>query len=235
MQVIKIIIFSVVSLSAMFFFTKLIGNKQMSQINMFDYINGITIGSIAAELATALDSGPVYPLVAMAVYTAGICLISFISQKSLKLRRFFEGRSLVLMRNGKLYKENFKTAKLDISEFLAQCRINGYFTTDDIEEAFMEPNGRISFNLKSTARPLTPKDIGLDPGKESADITIILDGSILEENLRQSGNNEKWLEKELHRLGIGNVKDIFLAVCDSSNKLIAYKRISESPQNDIFE
>lgn len=235
MTIIKIIIVSFTSLAAMFLFTKLIGNKQMSQLNMFDYINGITIGSIAAEMATELENNPMYPLVAMAVYAVIIWVISFLSQKSLKLRRFFEGRSLMLMGHGKIYVRNFKTAKLDINEFLTQCRVNGYFNIDDIEEAFIEPNGQISFNPKAKARPVQPSDIGILPQDNKAEFTIIIDGHVLNENLKQSGNNYKWLENELHRLGIGSVNDVFLGVCENKNKLRAFKKTNDNPINDMFQ
>lgn len=234
MDFIKIFLTSIGSLAAMFVITKLIGNKQMSQLNMFDYINGITIGSIAAEMATNIDSDFIYPLIAMTIYGVAIWLISFVSQKSLKLRRFFEGRSLMLMGNGKLYRESFKTAKLDLNEFLTQCRINGYFSLSEIEEAFIEPNGQLSFNPKSTERPLRPSDAGITPTAEKAEYTIIADGIVLEENLKYCGKDLNWLHSELHRLGIGSVKDIFFASC-GGNRLTAYKRVPDKPENDIFQ
>ena len=235
MNLIKIFFTSIGSLAAMFVFTKLIGNKQMSQLNMFDYINGITIGSIAAEMATNLDSDFIYPLIAMFIYAIAIWLISFISQKNLKLRRFFEGRSLMLMGNGKLYRNNFKTAKLDLNEFLTQCRINGYFSLSEIEEAFIEPNGQLSFNPKSSDRPLKPSDMAISPSEEKAQYSIIMDGYVLEENLKYCGKDLNWLHSELHRLGIGSVNDIFFASCGSDNRLNAYKKVSDKPENDMFQ
>ena len=234
MNILKIFLTSIGSLAALFVFTKLIGNKQMSQLNMFDYINCITIGSIAAEMATNLDSDFIYPLMAMAIYAVVIRLISLASQKNIKLRRFFEGRSVILFGHGKLYRENFKTAKLDINEFLTQCRTNGYFSLSEIEEAFIEANGQISFNPKSDKRPLKPSDVGLAPSAETAEYSIILDGKVMAENLKQSGKDLNWLHKEMHRLGIGSVSDIFYASCGSDNRLYAYKSASDKPDNDIF-
>lgn len=234
MNILKVFLTSLGSLAALFVFTKLIGNKQMSQLNTFDYINGITIGSIAAEMATNLDSSFIYPLLAMTLYAVAIRLIALASQKSIKLRRFFEGRSLMLLGHGKLYRKNFKTSKLDINEFLTQCRTNGYFSLSEIEEAFIESNGHISFNPKSDKRPLKPSDVGLAPSAETAEFSIILDGQVLEENLKQSGKDLNWLHKEMHRLGIGSVKDIFYAACGSDNRLYAYKAVSDKPDNDMF-
>lgn len=126
-DILKVIVLSVVSEIVLFVLTKLMGNKEMSQLSMFDYIIGITIGSIAAEMATALESDYMQPLVAMVVYAIIAIIISVMCDKSLKARRFIYGNSLVLMDNGKLYRKNFKTAKLDLNEFLVQCRVNRIF------------------------------------------------------------------------------------------------------------
>lgn len=96
MQILKVIFTSLLSVSALFILTKLMGNRQMSQLSMFDYINGITIGSIAAEMATSLENDFWLPLTAMIVYAAAVIFITFISAKSMKLRRFFTGRTVVL-------------------------------------------------------------------------------------------------------------------------------------------
>ena len=148
-NILKVIILSLVSETVLFILTKLMGDKQISQLTMFDYIIGITIGSIAAEMATALESDYSEPLTAMIVYALVAVAISILSSKSIKFRRFLYGTSLILLDNGILYKENFKTAKLDINEFLVQCRTSGFFNINDIQTAILESNGKISFLPKA--------------------------------------------------------------------------------------
>ena len=235
MDFVKVFFMSIGSIIALFISTKVIGNKQMSELSMFDYINGITIGSIAAEMATALENDFYYPLMAIAIYTIVIWLISIISEKSLKSRRIFAGRSIILMENGKLFEKNLRTSKIDINDFLAQCRINGYFNTDDIDTAILEQNGKISFLPKSDTKPLTPRDIDLSPEQEKLSQVVILDGHIMTENLKRSGNNQKWLESELKKQKIGNIKDVYLAECDNNNNLSLFKRLEEAPKNDPFQ
>ena len=235
MDFVKVFFMSIGSIIALFISTKVIGNKQMSELSMFDYINGITIGSIAAEMATALENDFYYPLMAIAIYTIVIWLISIISEKSLKSRRIFAGRSIILMENGKLFEKNLRTSKIDINDFLAQCRINGYFNTDDIYTAILEQNGKISFLPKSDTKPLTPRDIDLSPEQEKLSQVVILDGHIMTENLKRSGNNKKWLESELKKQKIGNIKDVYLAECDNNNNLSVFKRLEEAPKNDPFQ
>lgn len=235
MNIIKIISLSLGSLVILFLLTKLMGNREISQLTMFDYIVGITIGSIAAEMSTSLENNFIEPVVAMLIYGIVSFSISFFTCKSLNMRRFFTGRAKILLDNGKLYRKNFKSAKLDLNEFLMECRINGYFNLSDIQTAILEPNGRISFLPKSLKRPATPEDLNLSPSKENIVYNIILDGVLLKENLEKSGNNINWLENNLKKQGISDIKKIFLATCDNQNNLSVYVKLDKKNKHDFFE
>lgn len=233
-DILKIIILSLVSEIELFILTKLMGNKEMSQLSMFDYIIGITIGSIAAEMATSLENNFFEPLIAMIVYTVISIGISIMSYKSIKFRRFVYGNSLILLDNGELYKKNFKTAKLDLNEFLVQCRTNGYFSLNDIQTAILESNGKISFLPKSSKRPIVPKDLNINTNQESLETNIILDGHILLENLKSTGNDIMWLTKNLAKKNISNESEVFLATCDSENNLTIFLNNNSSNDTDSF-
>lgn len=235
MDILKIISLSFGSLVILFILTKLMGNREMSQLTMFDYIVGITIGSIAAEMSTSLESNFMEPVVAMIVYGLVTVFISYITCKSLSLRRFFTGRARILLDNGKLYRKNFKSAKIDLNDFLMECRINGYFNLSDIQTAILEPNGRVSFLPKSLKRPATPEDLNLSPSIENVVINVILDGVLLKENLSKTGNNINWLENNLKEQGINDMKKVFLATCDNQNNLSVYVKLDKQNKHDFFE
>ncbi len=234
-DILKVVVLSVVSEIVLFVLTKLMGNKEMSQLSMFDYIIGITIGSIAAEMATALESDYMQPLVAMIVYAIIAIVISLVCTKSLKARRFIYGNSLILMDNGKLYRKNFKTAKLDLNEFLVQCRVNGYFNLSDVKTAILESNGKISFLPKSENRPTTPSDFNMAPSPATINVNLILDGRILYENLKNSGHDEMWLQKQLVSQGFEKPEQIFLATLDNQNHLSFYENNDLENSHDFFE
>ncbi len=101
MEWVKILLIAPLSYVALFIITRLIGYRQISQLSIFDYINGITIGSIAAEMATELER-PLRPLLAMAAYCLLVMLTSFATSKSIRLRRLITGRTLILLENGTL-------------------------------------------------------------------------------------------------------------------------------------
>lgn len=235
MDMIYITGLSLFSIVVLFLLTKMMGNKQVSQMTMFDYITGITIGSIAAEMSTALDDGFHRPLTAMIVYGVVAAILSAITNKSLKARRLIDGTSLILFENGKLFRQNLKKAKLNVNEFLIQCRIMGYHNIADIQTAVLEPNGRISILPKSEARPATNRDMNIFPPEDKLPVTIILDGIVLEENLKFSGNNDVWLKKQLKAQGIDKISEIFYASCDSNNNLSVYTCVKEKPDRDIFQ
>lgn len=233
-DILRIILTSVISIAVLFCLCKLIGQRQISQMSMFDYINSITIGSIAAEFATELERWW-EPLTATIVYGLITVLINLITCKSIKLRKFFSGKPVVLFEEGKIYKANLMKAKMDINEFLTQCRVAGFFDLSQLEAAVLETNGQVSFMPMADQRPVTPNDLQLGPPPESLAINLILDGKILEDNLKYSGRDLKWLNKQLHSQDIGQISDVFLATCDKAGNFTAYRMQNVPVQHEIFE
>ena len=224
MELLKICLSSFISLISLFVFMKILGNRQMSQLSMFDYVNGITIGSIAAEMATSLEDDFMKPLVAMLVYTVLMYLMSLVCSKSIKARKIINGESYLLYQNGKLIEKNFKKSKLDINEFLTQCRINGYFNLADLDTAILETNGNVSFIPISTKRPVIPEDFELSPVQEKPVFNVIIDGQIVYDNLKATGNDITWLHKNLKNQKENDISKIFLATCDTDNNLSVFAK-----------
>ena len=222
MELLKICLSSFISLISLFIFMKILGNRQMSQLSMFDYVNGITIGSIAAEMATSLEDDFITPLVAMLVYTILMYLMSLVCSKSIKARKIINGESYLLYQNGRLIEKNFKKSKLDINEFLTQCRINGYFNLADLDTAILETNGNVSFIPTSTKRPVVPEDLELSPVQEKPVFNVIIDGQIVYDNLKATGNDINWLHQNLKSQKENDISKIFLATCDTNNNLSVY-------------
>lgn len=234
MDVLKILGSSVGSIVVLFLLTRLIGNKQMSQLNLFDYINGITIGSIAAEFATSLEHDFWKPLLAMVVYGVVTCLISLCSIQSMKLRRIFEGRATVLLEHDKLNYGGFRSARLDLCEFLTNCRSNGYFSLSELETVIFEPNGTLSFQPKAMYRPITLTDLNRTVTPVVAAVPVIVDGEILQDNLKAIGKNKAWLDKQLDAQH-AKASEAFLAMAESDGTLAVYKKETTSPKQSRFQ
>lgn len=234
MELIKILCTSIGSVISLFLMAKLIGHKQISQLNMFDYINGITIGSIGAELATTSEKDFWKPLTGLLIYGLATYIINLVSSKSIKLRRFLEGRSVILYEKGKLYPENFKKAKLDLNEFLTMCRVGGFFDLSEINTAIFEPNGRISFLPAEQKRPITPEDINVYPQQSQLKKCIIIDGKILSDNLRHTGRDENFLKARLKEKNL-SLSDVFLGVGDNNGNFDFYSYEMAKNNDDPFQ
>ena len=234
MSILYIAALSLGSIVELLILCKLRGYRQLSQMSMFDYVNSITIGSIAAEMATSLEDNFLYPMTAMIIYAAAVIFLSWGSSKSIRIRRIVTGKPIVLLNKDKLYEKNFRKAKIDLNEFLTQCRVSGYFDLSQLESAILEENGRISFLPKSEHRPATPKDLQLVPGKDSLVANIIIDGHIMTQNLKASGKDERWLMHQLNAHGVSDIRDVFLATCDLNNQFNVYLRTPADQAPDIF-
>lgn len=223
MDFLRVILTSIFSIALLFLFTKLIGYRQMSELSMFDYINGISIGSIAAELATAEGIDIWYWTVALAVYGLMTTLLSRLTDYSIILRRGITGKSIILMQNGKLYDENFTQARLDLNEFLMQLRNNGYFDLAQLDTVLYEPNGRLSVLPNSLYRPATPQDLGAAPAQDQLNANVILDGKAMPGNLSAIGQDELWLQQQLKEQNL-SLDDIFLGICTPDGSLSLFPR-----------
>lgn len=222
MQIWNVSLTALLSVVSLFIIAKIMGHKQMAQLDFFNYITGITIGSIAAELATELEE-PWKPLIAMVVYGIMTVVLNLITTKLPKTRKFLNGTPTIIMNDGKLYRENMKKAKLDLSEFMVMCRQEGYFNLNDIQTAIFEYNGRLTILPVSTKRPLNAADMNLSPSPEHIYTEVIMDGRILDENLKRMGLDIKWLEKQIKNKGYKNAKEIYLALCDANKQLSLFK------------
>ena len=199
------------SVAALFIITKIMGHKQVAQLDFFDYVSGITIGSIGAELATNLEE-PWKPLIALVVYGCVSVILVFLTHKLPKTRKYINGTPSILMDNGKLYRNNLKKAKLDLSEFMLLCREQGYFDLDEIKTVIFEHNGKLSVLPKAENRPVTPKDLKISTKPTCIGVEIIMDGRVMGENLSRIGRDEKWLEKQLKSQGYNETENVFLGV-----------------------
>ncbi len=234
MEFLAICLSSFGSFALLFIVAKFIGHKQIAQFDFFDYITGITIGSIAAEMATELDE-TWKPLTAVIIYGAVTVLLNIITSKAPRTRKYINGTPTIIMDNGKLYRDNLKKAKLDLSEFLLMCRQQGYFDLTSIQTAVFEYNGQLTILPVSAQRPATPNDMALAPQQELLFTELIMDGRILEDNLKRMGLNTTWLEKQLRQCGISSAKEVFLAVCDRNLKFVVYENTESDQKNKSDE
>lgn len=234
-DLLNIFLRTIIVLIILFFIAKMVGKKQISQLNLFDYIVGITIGSIAADISLDLEKDLLAGLVSLFLYGIIAYLISLLTMKSIKARRFFTGVPTVLVENSKIIESGLKKTKIDINELLAEARIAGYFDLDEIEYAIMEVNGNISFLPKDREKPITKKDMNLKSVDTGLTANVIIDGKYMKNNMKAIGKNKKWLDHELKILGYDNYATILLATVDINYKILVYRKDVKPDKNTVLE
>lgn len=214
---------SIISLITLFLVTKMIGKKQVSQLSLFDYVIGISIGNFAAEMTINLDSHILHGTIAVIIFGLIAYFISIATMKSIKLRRFFAGVPTILIKDGVLIEKGLKKVKFDINDFLEQCREQGYFDISEIAYAVMEASGKVSILPKNEYKTVINKDMDIKKSKASLLANVIIDGKVMYKNLHVVGKDEEWLSKKLKEKG-KKQEDILLATLDNQEKLLIYEK-----------
>lgn len=233
-ELFNVVIRGLLSLITLFLVTKLIGKKQVSQLSLFDYVIGISIGNFAAEMTINLESEELYGIIAVLLFGGIAYLVSVGTMKSIKLRRFFMGSPTILIEHGKILQDNFYKVKYDINDMLEQCRVNGYFDISEIDYAIVEANGELSILAKSEYFPVNRNDMKLKVSKNGLCANVIIDGKVMYNNLKKIKKDEKWLNKELKLKG-KDISDIILATVDINDKVVFYERNKGVVSLDVLE
>lgn len=199
------------------------GKKQVSQMNIYDYIIGITIGSIAADISLDINKSLTSGIICLLIFCLSSIIVSYLSLKSISLRNFFYGKEIPLIHHGKIDYKNMSKNKITINTLETEARLMGYFNLNEINNAILEPSGLISFDPKEKNKPTTKKDLGINKKDKGLVYNLIIDGIIIKDNLKNTNKTEKWLNKELKIRG-KNLNDIILFTIDNEEKINIYSK-----------
>ena len=231
----NIILRSLVAMIVLFLLAKIIGPRQIAQLTFYDYVVGISIGSIAGAIAADPELSLWGGLIAMAIFTLLSIAMSYAGMKSLPARRFFSGTPHLLVCRGRIIEEAMKKQKFDVNDLLAACRAAGYFDIADLEYVIMEINGALSFLPKSEKAPLTPADMNLSPAPAAVRANVIIDGCVMEHHLRSVGLDRAWLEQRLNAENISDLKEVLLAVADEQGGFKLYRKHVRMKDTDLLD
>lgn len=209
---------SVLFMIVLFLITKWIGKKQISQLSFFEYVTGITIGSIGAEMMTGLEHKIHIGILSIVTTAAVPFIVGLISLKSKLFRDFAEGKGSIFIKDGKVMEDTLKKERYTIDELMALLRKKDVYQVSDVEFAVLEATGDLSVMLKKENQPLTPKDINLTVPSIKEPQTVIMDGVIMDEPLATIGRSRAWLHTELEKLGV-TLENVFLGQVNSYGEL----------------
>jgi uncharacterized membrane protein YcaP (DUF421 family) len=213
-----IVVRSLIFVVVLFLITKWLGKKQLSELSFFEYVTGISIGSIGAEVAMGLERDIMNGIIGIIIFATIPFLAGLLSMKSKTFRDFIEGRATVFIKDGKILEDNLKKEKYTTDELLELLRKRDVFRVADVEFALLEPTGDLSVMLKKENQPLTPKDVNLTVTSVKEPQTVIMDGEIFDEPLTTIGRSRSWLKTELEKQGV-TIENVFLGQVDSYGEL----------------
>ncbi|RRN68605.1 DUF421 domain-containing protein [Peribacillus simplex] len=214
----EIVLRSLFFLIVLFLITKWLGKKQISQLSFFEYVTGITIGNVGAELATKVEGNIVHGVLSILVFAFAPFIAGFLSMKSKIVRDLVEGKATIFIKDGKVMEDNLKKEKYTTDELLWLLRSKDVFDISTVEFALLEANGDFSVLLKKEDQPLTAKDLKMTVAAVKEAQTVIMDGQILDEPLSTIGLNRNWLKTELDKLGV-TIENVFLGQANSNGEL----------------
>ncbi|MDF2660776.1 MAG: rane protein [Paenibacillus sp.] len=219
-EYINILFRTIVSFFALLVIARILGKQVLSNMTFHDFVTGITLGAIAANLAFNPKIESPYLFLSLIVFTATSFAISVVSIRNRKVRKWITGSPTVLIENGKILEQNMKHVKYSLDSLIQSLREKDIFDLEEVEYAILENNGKLSVLKKPPYRNLTQKDMHIK-GQGAVDfpIELIMDGQLIENNLNNNGVSRRWLEAELEKRE-KNIADVFYAVKSTNGKLM---------------
>ncbi|MBP5405502.1 MAG: DUF421 domain-containing protein [Clostridia bacterium] len=195
--ILHVVVSSVIGFLYLFVVTKIMGKKQIAQLSFLDYVIGISLGSIAAEMATDLDRPFYYFFIAMGIYLVLDLVLTLTARKATFLKKFVRGRPIILVENGEIDYKNLSRSKLDINDLLSMCRAKGFFDLRDVAYCIFETSGEISILPAASAAIAKRSDLGIEGERPSLSKDVVEDGKVILPALRQIGKDVLWLKERL--------------------------------------
>ncbi|MFA6942180.1 MAG: DUF421 domain-containing protein [Clostridiaceae bacterium] len=210
--------------SAITYFTlvltaRIMGRKQISQLTYFDYVVGISIGSIAGDVSIEKNINISEGIFSIIIWGLLTILISQITLKNIKLRLWIDSEPLIIIDKGRVIYKNMKKAKYNMGDLLMQLRVKDIFYITDVEIAILEPDGKLSVLKKAEKDAVTSEDMGIKKPKTGMMIDLILDGKILSSHLVLIKKDENWLIAQLKIKNVSNINDVIYAGIQADEKI----------------
>ncbi len=201
---------------------RLMGKRQVGQLQPFELVIAIMIADLAATPMESLDIPLWRGLVPMISLIVLHQLFTLLSLKSQRMRAFFSGRPTVVISKGKIDNEALKKLCFNLNDLLEELRTGGILSPSEVGTAIMETSGKLSVFPASQKRPVTPEDMNIETGYEGIPLTLVMDGKLERDNLPLCGKNEKWLAERLRELGFERIENVLLCYLDTDGRMTAH-------------
>lgn len=200
----KVIVMFVLAIALLRF----MGKSVITQVRPHDLMAIVMIAALAVH--PILDDSFGRTLLAIAI----VVLLHFTFARLALYKWMTEwmmGEPTILVKHGKIIKQNLRRSEVSLAELLAALRGKGYPSVQDVQYAILEPTGAISVLPREDLFPATPRDLKLDKPYNGLPMSLVVDGTVQTHNLKLIGKNYAWLKRELHKQGYENIRDVMYA------------------------
>ncbi|QOT00770.1 DUF421 domain-containing protein [Brevibacterium sp. JNUCC-42] len=219
-EYIEIIGRTIISIFLLLLIARVLGKQTVSNMTFHDFVTGITLGAISANLAFNEKIGSLKLILSLVVFSGTSYLLSILAIKIQKIRKWISGEPTVLIENGKILEENMRTNKYTLDSLNQSLRQKDIFDIQEVQYAIIESNGKLSVQKKEEFQSVTKEDLKVSTGKKgSFPVELIMDGEIMKKNLLENNLSDEWLYKEMSCIG-KNLNEIFYAVKTTNGKIV---------------
>jgi len=227
-EALVVVVRSLIGFFTLFVFARLLGKQEISQLSFFDYVLGITIGSIAASLSVDLSSRAWPHWVGLFTWTVTVFALQLITYRSKKANLYLVGEPTILIKNGLIMEDSMHKLRYTIADLLKQLRSKDVFDISRVDFAILETNGQLSVLLKPEYQFTTPKDINITPPASGISTELIYSGVVVDSNLAAAGLDRIWLTTQLKLHGINNPSEVFLATFNQASASLYIDKFIDS-------
>lgn len=219
-NIIHVILRTTMALIVTHIFTRLLGKKQISQLTFFNYVTGITVGSISANIVSMESEPFIDEFIGLITWCLLTYLISYINVKSHKIRLLIDGKPILVINKGDILKKELSRVNLSIDDLLMLLREENIFSITEVDYAILETNGKLSVLKKIQNQEVIKSDMQIkSPTPKNMPTQIILEGKLLNEKLKFLNISTQWIESELRAQNIHSLKDVFYGEVQSNGTL----------------
>ena len=202
---------------------RLMGKRQIGQMEASEFVVTMLVANLASipmqDAAIPLYSGlvPILVVLGMELTLSGLIL------RSVLIRRFFCGKPIILIDNGKILMDNLRRTRVTLDELTGHLRQKDVLDIQSVQFAILETDGSLSVFPFPGERPATAKEAGIKADKQYLPITLVEDGYVSKENLRKAGKDRDWLDKQLQQ-NRAELKNVLLLTADSSGHVVFLRK-----------
>jgi uncharacterized membrane protein YcaP (DUF421 family) len=204
----------------MLIYIRILGKKQLSELTFFNYVTGIALGNMAGDMVIHRDVKLIDAIVGITLWSVITFILGYINLKVPAARRIFNGEPAIVIKKGVILHDALAAHRINIDDLTMLLRNNNVFSVTEVDYAILEVNGQLSILKKPGLETVTRKDMNIPPKERKYIPTeIIVDGRLVERNLRELALDNKWLGQQLTQAGVKSVKEIFYAEAQEDGSL----------------